>query len=213
MPSSTTRGPCGPLTMRIRRYRPSSRELVEARLDVASSAAPQADGVPAAASRASGSARRRGAAGPCLLAREAQLRRRVPEPDLDAGRRRRSAASSRKSSTTSGVSPSSQPRAVVGPRVGAVVGLARDVQAEVARTSRGPRSGVLPSVVRKLPIITPLRPALTASGCSSPRFSTRPPQSRNSALGQDQAEDRDPLHGLPRVHVARGRRTSCPGAG
>ena len=44
-------------------------------------------------------------------------------------------------------------------------------------------------------------PALTASCCSSPRFSTRPPHSRNSASGQDQAEDRDPLDGLPRVHV------------
>ena len=45
-------------------------------------------------------------------------------------------------------------------------------------------SGSEPSVVRKLPIITPFNPALTASGCSSPRFSTRPPQSRKSASGR-----------------------------
>ena len=38
--------------------------------------------------------------------------------------------------------------------------------------------------MRKLPIITPFSPALTASGCSSPRFSTRPPQRRKSAAGR-----------------------------
>ncbi len=44
-------------------------------------------------------------------------------------------------------------------------------------------SGVFPSVVRKLPIITPLSPALTAVASSSPRFSTLPPHRRNSASG------------------------------
>ena len=32
--------------------------------------------------------------------------------------------------------------------------------------------------------MTPLSPALTAVACSSPRFSTRPPQRRNSASGR-----------------------------
>ncbi len=79
----------------------------------------------------------------------------------------------------------------------------------IARSS----SGVLPSVVRKLPIITPFSPALTADCWSSPRFSTRPPHRRNSASGKDQAEDRDPLDDLPRDPSARGRRTWCPAAG
>ena len=45
-------------------------------------------------------------------------------------------------------------------------------------------SGSVPSVVRKLPIITPFSPALTASGWSSPRFSMRPPQRRKRAAGR-----------------------------
>ena len=45
-------------------------------------------------------------------------------------------------------------------------------------------AGSAPRVVRKLPIMTPLSPALTASGWSSSRFSTRPPQRRNRASGR-----------------------------
>ena len=62
-------------------------------------------------------------------------------------------------------------------------------------------SGALPSVVRKLPIITPLMPALTASCWSSPMFSVRPPQRRKSASGRISRKMAIHLHGLPRVHV------------
>ena len=55
----------------------------------------------------------------------------------------------------------------------------RPSSSNIARSS----SGSAPRVVRKLPIITPFSPALTASGCRSPRFSTRPPQSRKRAPG------------------------------
>ncbi len=84
--------------------------------------------------------------------------------------------------------------------------------APAPRTSRGPPRASLPSVVRKLPIITPLMPALTASCCSSPMFSTRPPQSRNSASGR--------ISRKIAIHLtastgpcSRGRRTSFPGGG
>ncbi len=65
-------------------------------------------------------------------------------------------------------------------------------------------SGSEPSVVRKLPIITPLRPALTASRCTRVAevldAAAAEPEER---VGQDQPEDRDPLDGLPRVHESR----------
>ena len=122
-----------------------------------------------------------------------------PRPGCRRARRWASRASRRRASperlSGRGLAPLSAWRATFSPS-----------SSNIARSS----SGSEPSVVRKLPIITPFRPAFTASGWSSPRFSTRPPQRRNRAVGQDQAEDRDELHGLPRVDQRRGRRTWCP---
>src|SRR5215207_9457428 len=82
-----------------------------------------------------------------------------------------------------GVSPSSQPERLSGRGFDPLSGwraTLRPSSSNMARSS----SGSEPSVVRKFPIITPLIPAFTASACSSPRFSTRPPQRRNRAFGR-----------------------------
>ena len=129
------------------------------------------------------SARRRAAAGTDLsFARKRSWLDGIPEPDR-RGRPRRSASSRR---GTPRRRPASRPRAtplrLSGRGLAPLSGwraMFSPWSSNIARSC----SGVLPSVVRKLPIITPLTPARTASGCSSARFSTRPPQSRNSASG------------------------------
>ena len=94
-----------------------------------------------------------------------------------------SCESTRSSTGVRGASPSSQPDRLSGrgfDPLSAWRATLSPSSSNIARSS----SGSEPSVVRKLPIITPLMPALTASLCSSPRFSIRPPQSRSSAAGR-----------------------------
>ena len=83
-----------------------------------------------------------------------------------------------------GVSPSSHPDRLSGRGLAPLSSWRATFRPSSSNISRS-CSGSEPSVVRKLPIITPLRPALTASCWSSPwpRFSLRPPQRRNRASG------------------------------
>src|SRR3954452_21928600 len=132
LPSSTTRGPWGPLTIRVRRYRPSSRS--SARRSVTSvnpspfrdrGAQQRSRGLLGPRVRRAVGARRRGA--PALVA---QLARGVPEADLDA---RRLGLSRRVQEGLDDIGRLAlQPAAaVVRPGRGAVVGLAGDVEPEL----------------------------------------------------------------------------------
>src|SRR5215208_5750048 len=82
-----------------------------------------------------------------------------------------------------GVSPSSHPERLSGRGLEPLSGWRatfRPNSSNIALSS----AGSTPRVVRKFPIITPLRPALTATGARSWRFSTRPPQRRKRASGR-----------------------------
>src|SRR5688572_10894525 len=82
-----------------------------------------------------------------------------------------------------GASPSSQPDRLSGRGLLPLSGWRATFSPRSSNIARS-SSGSEPSVVRKLPIITPFSPAFTASGWSSPRLSTRPPQSRKRASGR-----------------------------
>src|SRR6185437_4951009 len=81
-----------------------------------------------------------------------------------------------------GLSPSSQPERLSGRGLEPLSGWRATFSPSSSNIARS-SAGSAPRVVRKLPIITPFRPALTARPWSSPRFSTRPPQRRKRAPG------------------------------
>ena len=138
-----------------------------------------------------------GRGGDRALALEAQLRRRVPQAHLAAPAGRRvvevlvdDVGRLARRASRSGCRGAGWRRCRAGARC----------SGRAPRTSRGPRSGVAPSVVRKLPIITPLSPALTASRLQLAEVLDAPAAQAEQRVGEDQAEDRDPLDGLPRIH-------------
>ena len=131
------------------------------------------------------------------LAREAQLGRRIPEPHLEAGERGRDVA---RRLGGAGVSPSSQPLRLSGRGLAPLSGWRATFRPRFSNIARS-SSGVLPSVVRKLPIITPLMPGADRELLQLADVLHAPAAEPKQRVGQDQAEDRDPLHGLPRVHV------------
>ena len=212
-PSSSTRGPCGPETTRMRRYRPRSRRssscssmsLTRALGSTWTSAA-----APRWAAR-SGPAPRlaapSGRGGTERFGRWRSCVGGIPEVGLGLAVHQlvdRRLRASRPRASRSGCPAAGSRRCPAGaPRSG-------PSSSNIARS----HSGSEPSVVRKLPIITPFSPALTASCWSSsvPRFSLRPPQSRNSASGMTAGRSR-PTSRPPAGPSARGRRTWCPGAG
>ena len=139
--------------------------------------------------------RRVWAAGPLLLdtsAAGSRDPRTAPRPS------RLSTSARRSGSRRLAVEPAA---AVVRPRVRAVVGLARDVEPELLEHRAVVARASEPSVVRKLPIITPLRPALTASALQLAEVLDAAAAEPEQRVRQDQPEDRDPLDRLPRVHV------------
>src|SRR5688572_2117039 len=90
----------------------------------------------------------------------------------------------RSSTGVRGLSPSSQPERLSGRGFAPLSSWRATFRPSSSNILRS-HSGSEPSVVRKLPIITPFSPALTASWWNSPapRFSLRPPQRRKSAPG------------------------------
>ena len=102
-------------------------------------------------------------------------------------------------SASEGVSPSSQPERLSGRGLAPLSSWRATLSPSSSNIARS-SPGSTPSVVRKLPIITPLRPALTASGCELVEVLDAPAAEPEQGVGEDEAEDRDPLDDVPGVH-------------
>ena len=189
-PSSSTRGPCGPETMRIRRYRPRSRRSSRRSSMSLMQRAPLAcwhlNHLGERVWRAIGPRRDR------RLALVAQLRRRVPEGRLvlavdqpvDRGLGRVA------------VEPAG---AVVGPRVRAVVGLAGGVQAELLE-HRAVVLGLGAERGEEVAHHHAVQPGLDRERLELAEVLDPAAAEAEQRVGEDQPEDRDPLDRLPRVH-------------
>ena len=89
--------------------------------------------------------------------------------------------------------------AVVGPRVGAVVGLAGDVEPEL-REHRAVLRGLGAEGGQEVAHHHPVEPGLDRERLQLVEVLDPAAAEPEERVGEDQAEDRDPLHGLPRVH-------------
>ena len=207
--------PAGRSTRRRRRLEPEPLELRQALFDLAHPTPPAS---PTGGRRVGAPRSRRpsGRGGTDALGPVAQLRRGIPQAHVQVERLAPGAVPARPVEQLLddvgrlAVEPA---RAVVGPRVGGVVGLARDVQPELLEHLPGPPRARVPSVVRKLPIITPLMPGLDRQRLQLAEVLDAPAAEPEERLGQDQAEDRDPLDGLPRVHELAVAELRARGAG
>ena len=187
---AATRGPCGPSTSRSRRWSPRSR----------SSSSRSATSV----MRRAPAVARVGRTASCLLDHP-QLGRGVPEVGLVLAvdqlvdRRRRRLA----------VEPAG---AVVGARVGAVVGLAGDVQPELLE-HRPVLLGLGAERGQEVAHHHPVEAGLDGQRLQVAEVLDPAAAEAEERAGDDQAEDRHPLDDLPGVHQRRGRRTWSPARG
>ena len=136
-----------------------------------------------------------GRAGTLRLARKRSWVEGSHSRTSSAARRARRALSV----TTSGVSPAEPARTVVGPRVGAVVGLARDVQAKLLE-HRPVLLGRVAERGQEVAHHHAVEPGLDGRRLELAQVLDPAAAQAEERLGEDQAEDRDPLDDLPRVH-------------
>src|SRR4051794_4987119 len=187
--------------MRMRRYKPSSRSSAKR-----SWMSVKRSFLPERRARGSRGLLRPGVRRPVRTRRDvprlaaiAQLGRRVPEADLDAGglRLRRRVEELLDDVGRLAVQPA---RAVVRPRIGPVVALARDVQAELRehRAVLGRRRAERREEVAHHHAV---QPGLDGERLQVAEVLDTPAAQPEERVRKDEPEDGHPLDRLPRVHV------------
>ena len=171
----------------MRRCRPSALQLVQPRLDLDHAASSR----PAAGVGRAIGARRHRALGRKRSCEEGSHRRTVELAGAGSASERGADDIRRLA-----LEPA---RAVVGPGVGAVVGLAGDVQAELLE-HRPVLLGRVAERGQEVAHHHAVEPGLDRRGLELAEVLDPAAAQAEQGLGQDQAEDRDPLDDLPRIH-------------